>query len=428
MKTNYLLYSFLFLLLNSCVKKEIEPLSIKPTKVAGQAAIEQAIFDRSEGVQETYFAGQKISVQKTNGHYVWMGDIVFDQETFEQFSRAGNSGARTFNNNGVEHWPGGIVPYVIDNESGYYTAEDISRITDAISHWDINTSLTFIPRTSSHSRYLRIRRPKTWLTFNPEGGGLWSNYVGRKPSGEENVIGLTSGLFSTGNVIHEIGHAIGFYHEQQRTDRASDITIHWGNIENDKDHNFETYTAGGLPGTQIGTFDFNSIMLYHSFAFSIRPEPVGSLPALPTMTLTDGVTTFGQQRSGLSTGDLETASYIYGPPFGKIRYVTEEFYEDDQKTEVISNVYVDFYSDALCTIPTTLPAGRNFYFVKHLNKYEYLGGTNYTTNTVSPLQITVSSGSSSAFVTQMRTSIEERDATWRTLYSENNWITGAFVR
>lgn len=427
MKKKYLLCSFLFLLLNACVKKEMESLSIKSTEVSGQAVIEQALFDRNEGLLETYFAGQKISVQKTNGHYVWMGDIVFDQETFEQLASTGNPSARTFNNNGVEHWPMGIVPYVIDNESGYYTTQDVNRINAAINHWNTNTSLRFVPRTSSDVRYLRFRRPKTWLTLYPEAAGMWSNYIGRKLTGEENVIGLTSGVFSTGNVIHEIGHAIGFYHEHQRTDRASSIVVHTENIDGSV-YNFQTYAEQNRSGTQIGSFDFESIMLYHSFAFSIRPEPVGALPALPTMTLTDGTTTFSSQRNGLSAGDLETASYIYGPPFGKIRYVTEDFYEDDQRTEVISNVYVDFYSDALCTIPTTLPANRNFYFVKHLNKYEYLGGANYTTNTVSPLQVTVSSGSSSAFVTQMRTSIEERDATWRTLYSENNWITGAFVR
>ena len=62
-------------------------------------------------------------------------------------------------------------------------------------------------------------------------------------------------------VLHELGHAIGFYHEQSRVDRDNYLLVKWDNIRPANSFNFNrastsAYSDYGVP------YDYNSIMHY----------------------------------------------------------------------------------------------------------------------------------------------------------------------
>ena len=57
-----------------------------------------------------------------------------------------------------------------------------------------------------------------------------SSSVGRTARGEQKV-NLHQNCWYKGIVIHEIAHAIGFFHEQSRTDRDSYVKVLYQNIE-----------------------------------------------------------------------------------------------------------------------------------------------------------------------------------------------------
>ena len=181
-------------------------------------------------------------------------------------------------------WPNALMPYDIDT-----ALSNQSRVTNAIAHWEANTNIRFVRRTSSNAGQY-----PNYVYFKPA-SGCWS-YVGMQ--GGRQDIGLAGGC-STGSTIHEIGHALGCWHEQSREDRDRHIVIHWENIQSGREHNFNQHITDG---DDIGPYDYGSIMHYGTTAFSQNGQPT-------ITTIPPGIPI--GQRSGLSQNDINTIHTIY---------------------------------------------------------------------------------------------------------------------
>lgn len=250
----------------------------------------------------------------------------------DPFQKPAFSHARTFTDRAVKLWPNRTVPYIIN--AGIPSWQAII-INSAMAHWQTNTNITFVPRTNEAD----------YVEFVPNNFVCASN-VGRI-GGRQEVLVVQACDFI--GLTHEIGHTLGLFHEHQRADRDEFITVHTQNIHPDRIHNFTIY--GGESGFQIGTLDFNSIMLYPSNAFPASP-------GLLTMTQNPNNTFFDPAPTGLSQGDIETYNYMYNPFFISIREVlsidASDFGPDYYSWHREGLLYADFYADAARTVPFTL--------------------------------------------------------------------------
>lgn len=91
------------------------------------------------------------------------------------------------------------------------------------------------------------------------------SHVGRQ--GGEQLLSVGDGCIIEGIIIHEILHALGFWHEQSRMDRDEYIEIRWHNIYPQKEKNFRKYTEKEIQHLNT-PYDYSSIMHYNSHAFS----------------------------------------------------------------------------------------------------------------------------------------------------------------
>uniref|UniRef100_A0A3Q2Z555 Metalloendopeptidase n=1 Tax=Hippocampus comes TaxID=109280 RepID=A0A3Q2Z555_HIPCM len=151
-------------------------------------------------------------------------------------------------------WPktGGYVYVPVIISSGFSKSQSLTIMNSLISFYE-KTCIRFITAALlKHVRYM-LR--------------CWS-HLGRLPGGQ--AISLQKfGCLNFGIVQHEVLHALGFHHEQVRSDRDDHVIIHFENVKRGEEHNFEKEETNNLGSP----YDFNSIMHYGNFAFSKNKRP-----------------------------------------------------------------------------------------------------------------------------------------------------------
>lgn len=140
-------------------------------------------------------------------------------------------------------WFNNTIPFEIDDAHFPTGTVDKQSIENAISTWNATGYVKLAVR-SGEPDYIRFVRPST---------SRCESSVGRK--GGLQLISCDVGSFSAGNVMHEIGHALGLIHEHQRSDRDDFVTVDPSVIN---DHN---YRIDG-DGRKVSAYDCGSIMHY----------------------------------------------------------------------------------------------------------------------------------------------------------------------
>ena len=122
------------------------------------------------------------------------------------------------------------------------------------------------------------------------------------------MIKLGLGCKTRGIVLHEIGHAIGFWHEHSRPDRDSYVRIMLHNVLSGKEYSLQKRTRSEVDSHGY-SYDYGSIMHYRTTAFS-RNNLQTIVVTNPTAYASQGRPYLGQ-RSHLSRGDIQQIDRLY---------------------------------------------------------------------------------------------------------------------
>ncbi|KAI3370978.1 hypothetical protein L3Q82_023632, partial [Scortum barcoo] len=137
--------------------------------------------------------------------------------------------------------------YVAYTISSAFSSREVSIIERGLQSFHSVSCIRFVKRTNQRD-YLNIQ------SLN----GCYS-YIGRLGNGQ-NLSLQRSGCVYHDTVQHEVLHALGFHHEQKRSDRDQYIRVVLENVTPGMEHNFDKVNTLN----QDTTYDYGSVMHYHN--------------------------------------------------------------------------------------------------------------------------------------------------------------------
>ncbi|XP_075994318.1 high choriolytic enzyme 1-like [Genypterus blacodes] len=145
------------------------------------------------------------------------------------------------------------VPYRISTQ---YSARERNTIVEGLRSFAASTCIRFTPQRSRRD-FVDIQSRSGCFSF-----------VGRRGNGQVLSLARRGCVFQS-TIQHELLHALGFDHEQTRSDRDNHVRILLRNVIRGQESNFRI-----IPTNNLGTpYDYNSVMQYGRFAFSRNGQP-----------------------------------------------------------------------------------------------------------------------------------------------------------
>jgi len=159
-------------------------------------------------------------------------------------------------------WPNGRVPYQFNNQ---HSRVEQNVILGAIAQYSDNTCIEFVERNGEED----------YIEFTKDDGCY--SYLGHNGGRQE--VSLDDGCVYEYIIVHELMHAVGFFHEQSRYDRDDYIKINWENICCDAADQFEAETVRTIQLLDE-PYDLKSIMHYEEYEWSTDEDNLKTIEAL----------------------------------------------------------------------------------------------------------------------------------------------------
>nr|BAE72829.1 hatching enzyme [Tetraodon nigroviridis] len=225
--------------------------------------ISAKILSSNNGSQEILLEGDMVAPKNINAMKCWSQSCLWPK-----------------NSNGLV-----VIPYTIGYE---YQNWERQAIETALQSFHGSTCIRFTPRKNEYD-YIKVE----------SGDGCYSS-LGRVGNGQTLSIN-TAGCLYHGVIQHETMHALGFQHEQTRSDRDYYVRINWDNIDPNMAFNFYKQDTNNLNTP----YDYGSVMHYGRTAFTMYAG-VDTITPIPDSRVQIG------QRNGLSYWDIQRVNLLYG--------------------------------------------------------------------------------------------------------------------
>ena len=135
----------------------------------------------------------------------------------------------------------------------------MQQFRDSVAEWSAWANLNFVESIAGHPNFITVLE-------DPALAGGFSSSIGM--GGGEQFVRIGPNAWNRGTICHEVGHAIGLWHEQQRPDRDTYVIINFSNIAPGDQGNFAIIPDA----TTHGAYDFYSVMHYARTTLAINPN------------------------------------------------------------------------------------------------------------------------------------------------------------